>query len=109
MLDHTRTSCAREPASPELARGMGLCGYFAHVANLVEVEPGASWRRARDPRIDVVGMHLAVVHSMPLRRVAELVAQAIARRARHRTAAGRHAHVTRARRGRSAVTFTLGQ
>jgi len=97
MLDLVSTSCAREPASPELPRGMGLCGYFTHVAHLVDVEPGAPRRRARDPRIDVVGMHLAAVHSMPLHRVAELVAREIARRARHGTTARRHAHGTRAR------------
>jgi hypothetical protein len=97
MLDHAPTSCAREPASPELRDGMGLCGYFPHEAHMVDVAPGASRRRARDPRIDLVGMHLATVHSMPLHRVAELVAREIARRARHGTSARRHAHDTRAR------------
>jgi len=76
---------------------MGLCGYFTHVAHLVDVEPGAPRRRARDPRIDVVGMHLAAVHSMPLQRVAELVAREIARRAQHGTTARRRSHGTRAR------------
>lgn len=89
---------------------MRLCGYFANVAQLVDVGRGASRRRARDPRIDAVGMHLAAVHSMPLHRIVELVAHALARRARNgKATAGRGRHSARARNRRSAVTFTLGQ
>ena len=89
---------------------MRLCGYFVNVAQLVDVGRGSSPRRARDPRIDAVGMHLAAVHSMPLHRVVELVAHAIARRARNgKATAGRGKRRALARDRRSAASFTLGQ
>ena len=111
MLQLTPLSVAGEPEPrPDVATGMRLCGYFANVAQLVDVGRGAAPRRTRDPRIDAVGMHLAAVHSMPLHRIVELVAHALARRARNgKGTAGRGRRRTRARTRRSAVTFTLGQ
>ncbi|PYP78690.1 MAG: hypothetical protein DMD35_10660 [Gemmatimonadetes bacterium] len=83
------------------AGGMRLCGYFERVAQLAEVRPGRSRRSAYDPRIDAVSLHLAAVHSMPLHRIVELVANAIARRARNGAASsGRRGRGMRGR-GRS--------
>lgn len=112
---------------PAIASGMRLCGYFERVAALADVGSGTSLRRTGDSRIDAVGMHLAAVHSMPLHRVVELVAQAMARRARNGSAStrGKRARVSRrtltsARavdaqraahtpRSGESVRFTLGQ
>jgi hypothetical protein len=60
-----------------------LSGYIDEVANLASVSERTTRRRARDPRIDVVTMHLAEVHSMPLSRIVEHVAHLLASRARH--------------------------
>ena len=78
--------------SMPLAVAAHLGGYIEQVAQLADVSGRATSRRTRDPRLDVVNLHLAEVHSMPLARIVELVAQALARRARHRS--------MRARRGR---------
>jgi hypothetical protein len=62
-------------------------------------------RRAYDPRIDAVGIHLAAVHSMPLHRIVELVAKAVARRARNGAASTRRGKRSVQRRARSHSTF----
>jgi hypothetical protein len=71
-----------------------LGGYIEQVAQLADVSGRATSRRTRDPRLDVVNLHLAEVHSMPLARIVELVAQALARRARHRSTRARRARVS---------------
>jgi hypothetical protein len=60
-----------------------LSGYIDEVANLASVSDHTTRRRTHDPRIDVVTMHLAEVHSMPLSRIVEHVAHLLANRARH--------------------------
>jgi len=79
----------------ERAAAPGLSGYIDEVANLASVAERMTPRRARDPRIDVVTMHLAEVHSMPLSQVVAHVAHLLANRARH----GGHRRVRR--RGRA--------
>jgi hypothetical protein len=78
-------------------------GYFERVAHIAAVGLGPP-RRSYDPRIDAVGIHLAAVHSMPLHRIVDLVAKAIARRARTGASAG-HGKRGVQRRGRSHPTF----
>jgi hypothetical protein len=68
-----------------------LGGYIEQVAQLADVSGRATSRRTHDPRLDVVSLHLAEVNSMPLSRIVELVAQALARRARHRSKRARRA------------------
>jgi hypothetical protein len=68
-----------------------LGGYIEQVAQLADVSGHATSRRVHDPRLDVVTLHLAEVNSMPLSRIVELVAQAMARRARHRSKRARRA------------------
>ena len=67
----------------ERAAAPGLSGYIDEVANLASVGECRTSRRAHDPRIDVVNMHLAEVHSMPLSHIVEHVAHLLANRARH--------------------------
>jgi hypothetical protein len=67
----------------ERAVTLALSGYIDEVANLASVSDHTTRRRTHDPRIDVVTMHLAEVHSMPLSRIVEHVAHLLANRARH--------------------------
>ena len=72
MIAHTTFSAA----------SLRLSSYVENVADLAEVGYVAPSRRRFDPRIGAACLHLAEVHSMPLHRIVELVAHAIARRAR---------------------------
>src|SRR5215211_4847258 len=82
MDDESSITPPQGEETPPVALGMRLCGYFERVAHIAGVGRGPP-RRSYDPRIDAVGIHLAAVHSMPLHRIVELVAKAIARRARN--------------------------
>ena len=73
MIAHTTTS----------ATSLRLSSYVEKVAALAEVGLFAPSRRRYDPLIDAACLHLAEVHSMPLHRIVELVARAIARHARN--------------------------
>jgi hypothetical protein len=72
MIAHTRTS----------ASSLRLSSYVEKVADLTGVGFAAPSRHGHELRIDAACLHLAEVHSMPLHRIVEIVARAIARRAR---------------------------
>jgi hypothetical protein len=78
MIAHTTVSAAT----------LRLGCYVDKVADLTAVGLAAPPRRGFDLRIDAACLHLAEVHSMPLHRIVELVARAIARRARNGAPAG---------------------
>jgi len=73
MIAHTTTS----------ATSLRLSSYVEKVAALADVGLFAPARRRYDPLIDAACLHLAEVHSMPLHRIVELVASAVARHARN--------------------------
>jgi hypothetical protein len=75
MIGHTTSSAA----------SLRLSSYVEKVAGLTDVGSAAPPRRGCDLRIDAACLHLAEVHSMPLHRIVEMVARAIARRARNGT------------------------
>jgi len=78
MIAHTTLSTA----------GLRLGSYAEKVADLAGVSLAAPSRRGHHARIDAACLHLAEVHSMPLSRIVEIVARAIARRARNGTQSG---------------------
>ena len=73
MIGHTTISAA----------SLRLSSYVDKVADLADVGSAAPPRRGCGLRIDAACLHLAEVHSMPLHRIVEVVAHAIARRARN--------------------------
>jgi hypothetical protein len=73
MIGHTTSSAA----------SLRLSSYVEKVADLADVGFATSPRGGCDLRIDAACLHLAEVHSMPLHRIVEVVAGAIARRARN--------------------------
>ena len=73
MIAHTTTS----------ATSLRLSSYVEKVADLAGVGFAAPRRRVHELRIDAACLYLAEVHSMPLHRIVEVVAGAIARRARN--------------------------
>ena len=76
-----------------------LSSYVEKVADLAQVGFAAPKRHGYDLRIDAACLHLAEVHSMPLARIVERVANALARRARNGVrSSGRGKHVSPARR-----------
>jgi hypothetical protein len=75
MIGHTTSSAA----------SVRLSSYVEKVADLAGVGFAAPLRRGCDRRIDAACLHLAGIHSMPLHRIVEVVARAIARRARNGT------------------------
>ena len=72
MIAHTTTSATR----------LRLSSYVEKVADLAGVGFAVPRRRVHELRIDAACLYLAEVHSMPLHRIVEIVARAIARRAR---------------------------
>ncbi len=88
MIAHTTTS----------ATSLRLGSYVEKVAALAEVGVFAPSRRRYDPLLDAACLHLAEVHSMPLHRIVELVARAIARRARNGSRVSGHGKRRAARR-----------
>jgi hypothetical protein len=89
MIAHSTTS----------ATSLRLGSYVEKVADLAGVGFATPSRRAHELRIDAACLHLAEVHSMPLHRIVEIVARAIARRARNGARANGHGR----RRPRRAV------
>ena len=73
MITHTTRS----------ATSLRLSSYVEKVADLAQVGFIAPQRRRYEPRLDAACLHLAEVHSMPLHHIVELVALALARRARN--------------------------
>lgn len=57
------------------------CG-VCEIAHLAGISGFATSHRTGEARLDMLKLHLAEVHSMPLSRIVELVAHALARRAR---------------------------